>query len=164
MKPFTQEQRDLVERIGVLYDQSGMRPAAGRIEGLLIVAGEGELTFDEIRETLGLSKSAISTSLQMLQDIGTVTYRTRPGDRKRYFRKKVDDWEARFVERGMRFLEIRYLFAEALASRASIDPDSDAAVERMVGFLDLVSDSVRRAHEEWESRSAIEIEDLAGTS
>ena len=47
MKELTETQRDLVERIGVLHDRMGHRPAAGRITGLLLVAPEGELTFED---------------------------------------------------------------------------------------------------------------------
>ena len=46
MKPLTEAQQELVERFGVLHDAMGMRPAAGRILGLLFVAAEGELTFE----------------------------------------------------------------------------------------------------------------------
>jgi DNA-binding transcriptional regulator GbsR (MarR family) len=150
MKPLTEPQRDLVERIGVLHDQMGLRPAAGRVLGMLIVAEEGELTFDELRDELGLSKSATSTALQMLQDVGSVTYRTRPGDRRRYFRKNVEDWEARFIERTMHFLEIRHLLAEAITARGA---GTDEALERMVGFLDRLAETIQATHDEWRSRT-----------
>lgn len=37
-------------------------------------------------------------SLQSLQEVGSVVYRTRSGDRKRYFRKDFEDWETRSSE------------------------------------------------------------------
>jgi len=153
MKPLSESQRELVERIGVLHDQMGLRPAAGRIMGLLLVAEEGELTFDEIRAVLGLSKSATSTSLQMLQDVGSVVYGTHPGDRRRYFRKNVKDWETRFIERAMHFLEIRFLLAEAITSRSG-EAETDAALQRMVEFLDQVAENIEQTHEQWRDRDS----------
>lgn len=149
MNPLNEGQADLVERIGVLHDRMGMRPAAGRILGLLIVAPEGELTFDEIREALDLSKSATSTALKLLQEIGTVVYRTRSGDRKRYFQKNFQDWEKQIVERGLAFLDVRFLLAEALEARGNPDPESAVAFERLIGFLDHLAEVVRRAHDQW---------------
>lgn len=152
MNPLSQAQLDLVERFGVLYDQKGIRPAAGRIVGLLWVAPDGELTFDEIREALQLSKSATSTSLAFLQGIGSVTYRTRPGDRRRYFRKDLTEWEARFRDEGLRFLEVRHLLAEAVTLRTGENPELDEATTGIVEFLALLAEAVEEAYERWEER------------
>ncbi len=148
MNPLSPTQLELVERIGVVHERHGMRPAAGRIIGLLLVSPVPELTFDEIRETLGLSKSATSTSLSFLQAVGSVTYITRPGDRKRYFRKCVDDWERSFIERGLKFLEVRHLFAEAARGHEE-GSETAESLERMTGFLNHLAEAVERAYEEW---------------
>lgn len=149
MKPLSQAQLDLIERFGVLYDQKGVRPAAGRIVGLLWVAPEGELTFDEIREALQLSKSATSTSLAFLQGIGSVTYRTRPGDRRRYFRKDLTDWEARFHEESLKFLEVRHLLSEAVELRRGKNLELDDATDGIVEFLEVLAEAVESAFDRW---------------
>lgn len=149
MRDLTEDQLDLIERIGVVQEMQGMRPAAARIVGLLLVAPEGELTFDEIRDALALSKSATSTSLSYLSDFQSVVYRTRPGDRKRYFRKNTEDWERQFTERAMGFLEIRSLLAEAAAMKAEEDPESARSLERMTGYLDLLAETVQEAFHRW---------------
>ena len=56
----------LVEELGVLHEQGGMQAAAARILSLLLVADQIELTFEEIYETLNLSKSATSNALNFL--------------------------------------------------------------------------------------------------
>lgn len=152
MLPLTNEQRDLIERIGVLHEQAHLRPAEGRILGLLIVASEPELTFDEIREALDLSKSATSNALHKLQTIGTVVYRTHPGDRKRYFRKSYENWERAFVDRGVKYLEIRHLLAEALEHR---DPEIDEtreSLESMIDFLEMLEESMVDAYDRWRKK------------
>jgi DNA-binding transcriptional regulator GbsR (MarR family) len=150
MPTLSTRQRDLIERIGVLHDRFGMRPVEGRILGLLLVSGEPELTFDQIRETLDLSKSATSTALHNLQAIGSVEYRTRPGDRKRYFRKSYTDWEEAFVERGIRYLEIRHLLVEALEFKDRQDTESRESLERMIEFLSFLEESIDDAYQRWQ--------------
>lgn len=156
MQELTERHLDLIERIGVVHERQGLRPAAGRIVGLLLVTPDGELTFDEIRHTLELSKSATSTSLSFLQGMGSVEYRTRPGDRKRYFRKSVEEWERQFFERAMRFLDIRMLFSEVSDLHRETGTGSDAALDRMTGFLEMLAGAVQVTYEEWvESNSTI---------
>ena len=48
----TSEQQELIERMGVFYEQHGLPPMEARISSLLIVCDQPELTFDHIRELL----------------------------------------------------------------------------------------------------------------
>jgi len=153
MPTLSKRQGDLIERIGVLHDRFGMRPAEGRILGLLLVSAQPELTFDQIRETLDLSKSATSTALHHLQAIGTVEYRTRPGDRKRYFRKSYVDWERAFVERGVKYLEIRHLLVEALEFKNKEDKESRRSMGRMIEFLTVMEEATLDAYEQWQKKN-----------
>ena len=98
---------------------------------------------------LDLSKSATSNALHRLQTIGTVVYRTHPGDRKRYFRKSYENWERAFVDRGVKYLQIRNLLAEALEYR---DPEVDEtreSLETMIDFLEMLEESMLSAYERW---------------
>ena len=149
MLALTEKQRDLIERIGVLHDQTGHRPAEGRILGLLIVASEPELTFDEISDALELSKSATSNALNRLQTVGTVEYRTHPGERKRYFRKSYENWERAFVDRGVKYLEIRHLLKEALEHRDPQIDENRKSLESMVDFLEILEVSLIDAYDRW---------------
>lgn len=95
----------LTEELGVYFENhDGLSPLSARIFSLLVLSdGEG-VTFEEFVERLEASKSSISTNLQLLQYSGSVTYCTKPGDRKRYFKiapdqlslrldKKIEMWE-----------------------------------------------------------------------
>ncbi|MDD4374565.1 MAG: hypothetical protein PHG67_11660 [Bacteroidales bacterium] len=81
-------QKHLVETIGLEHEKEGMQPVSSRILALLMVMDKECFTFDEIIEELGISKSAASVALKMLQLRNNVEYITFPGDRKRYFRLK----------------------------------------------------------------------------
>lgn len=147
----TEEQQNLIERFGVLHDQLGHSPATGRIIGLLLVAPSPALTFDEIRDALGLSKSSTSAGLNLLLNLGSVTYTTRPGQRRRYFKKNYDDWEKTMVERMDTFLAMKNLLREAhvLKKDGPIQPGPE--IPRMVDFLDFIQSTVHEAYRRWEA-------------
>jgi DNA-binding transcriptional regulator GbsR (MarR family) len=81
------EKLALVEELGVHFeDADHLAPLASRIFVYLILNGIEGATFEELTEKLEASKSSISTNLQLLQSIGRITYYTKCGDRKRYFK------------------------------------------------------------------------------
>lgn len=146
----TEPQRRLIEKIGVVHDRFGLPPAAGRVLGLLLVCEQSELTFDEIRAALPLSKSSTSAALNLLLQVGTIEYGTRPGDRKRYFSKKFDGWERSLLERMKVFFSLRGLLAEALELRPHASEESNRAIARMVEFLGVLESEMDDAHRLWE--------------
>lgn len=81
------EKMMLVEELGVHFEcADNLAPLASRIFVYLILKGIEGATFEELTEKLEASKSSISTNLQLLQSIGRITYYTKCGDRKRYFK------------------------------------------------------------------------------
>lgn len=82
-----------IERIGVRSENMGFPPLAGRIFGCLLLADPPYMTFEELCERLGASKSTISNNLQFLmRGDCMIDYFTLPGDRKRYFKINTDNW------------------------------------------------------------------------
>lgn len=88
------EQVELIEELAHALEQMGIQPALAKILALLNVSDETELTFDQIMETLGLSKSAVSQGIKQLVMTKKIGYKTRIGDRKRYFHLLFSDWKA----------------------------------------------------------------------
>ena len=80
----SQKQIELIEKIGIYFEQN-MPPAAARILALLIVADNEAFSFDRIRETLNLSKSATSNGINFLLSVNKIDYLTKSGDRKKVF-------------------------------------------------------------------------------
>ncbi|MDG3583165.1 GbsR/MarR family transcriptional regulator [Galbibacter pacificus] len=84
--------KELIEEMGVYFEsQDILSPLSSRIFALLALVGYDGVTFDEIVEELEVSKSSVSTNLQLLQSMGRISYYTKPGDRKRYFKISVND-------------------------------------------------------------------------
>jgi DNA-binding transcriptional regulator GbsR (MarR family) len=84
------KQREYVETLGRLTNQSGASALSGRIVGLLSFLDKEEFTFDEIVDELKISKSSASTTINHLLESDKIEYITYAGDRKRYFRIKIN--------------------------------------------------------------------------
>ncbi|MCV9933816.1 hypothetical protein OIU80_16150 [Flavobacterium sp. LS1R47] len=96
------EREELIELFGIHFESVyNMAPLCSRILGLLIVeAYKDGLTFEQIVEKMGASKSSVSTNLNFLLKIGKIDYYTLHGDRKKYFRPPP------FSERFTNYLKI----------------------------------------------------------
>ena len=88
MTDIEKEKATLIEMCGVFFETTHhLPPLASRILGNLILDGcRTGLTFEELVEQMGASKSTVSTSLNLLLKTGKVTYYTIAGDRKKYFK------------------------------------------------------------------------------
>ncbi|MEB2784051.1 GbsR/MarR family transcriptional regulator [Algoriphagus persicinus] len=131
----TERHKELIERIGVFHEHKGMQPLVGRIIGLLLVHEEGEVSFDEIVENLGVSKSAVSNALTFLQAKGRCVYSTRSGDRKRYFALKVSDWREDFAQELENIAEIQKFIDEVLEVRTDKNPEFNCKMRDFSNFL-----------------------------
>ncbi|MGO1585232.1 MAG: GbsR/MarR family transcriptional regulator [Mesonia sp.] len=86
MQSCSEKKQKLVERIGIHFEKKmGITPLAARILGLLILSPSEDLTFDDVTKITCASKSSISTNINLLLQLRSIEYFTKPGDRKRYF-------------------------------------------------------------------------------
>lgn len=82
-----EEQETLIEKIGIgIEERLNLSPLSSRIYALLILSSYNGLTFEEIKEIIKASKSSISVNLNVLTQLHYVSFYTKPGDRKRYFK------------------------------------------------------------------------------
>lgn len=149
----TQEQRELIERMGVFYEQHGVPPMEGRIMSLLVVCDEPELTFDQIRELLGISKSTTSSALNMLLLTKRVVYRTKPGDRKRYFASNIVKWQEGFTESFLKFFDVIKIMREALDQRTPKTPDFNQQMAEFIEFIEYLSIEFPKLYMDWLNRN-----------
>ncbi|MBU2995749.1 transcriptional regulator [Cellulophaga baltica] len=90
--------KELIEELGIhMEDEYSLAPLPARIFANLVITDENGLTFEDCLTKRGASKSSISTSLNLLLQLGMITYFTKSGDRKRYF--KVTDHDKFFVQK-----------------------------------------------------------------
>lgn len=82
------EREEIIELYGNYFEKLyNISPLAARILGTLIIDGcKTGLTFESLVEKLGASKSSISTNLNLLLKMEKISYFTKSGDRKKYFK------------------------------------------------------------------------------
>lgn len=138
IKALRENQKQLIEKIGVHLESEGLSPAAARIMALLVVADEVEITFEDIYPSLGISKSTASSAINMLLTIGRIEYITKPGDRKRYFRSKIGNWFSAFENKIVQVHEARILFKEVLEQRTKETKEFNRSLALLINFMDFM--------------------------
>lgn len=138
----SKEQVELIEELAHVNDTMGSQPAMSKIIALLTVSDELELTFDQIKDTLDLSKSAVSQALNQLLLTKKVSYKTKIGDRKRYFHIRVADWDAQIMEQFKGVAAMVSVNKKILAKRSAKTKDFNRDFGRMTDFLSLIHNQV----------------------
>jgi len=81
-----EEQRQLVEEFGLLYEQMGGTRMAGRVSGYLLMCDPPIQSLTQIAEALGVSKAAVSGAARELLRYGVVELVGEPGQRGDFYR------------------------------------------------------------------------------
>lgn len=148
----TQEQKLLIEKMGVFYEKSGVQPAAARVLGLLMVSDTTELTFEEIIQTLGISKSAASNSINLLLTINKIEYITKPGDRKRYFKIKIAQWHQDMKQNFQEQTRLTDLFKQVLKQRPGNTTEFNNTLEEIILFMEFLQTEIPVLYDKWEMK------------
>lgn len=145
----SKKQQELIEKIGIYFEQS-MQPTAARILALLIVSSQESFSFDEIREILKLSKSATSNGLSFLLSINKIEYYTKPGDRKRYFKWNPAKTIHHFKEGIQKLLGLSILFEEALKEKDSQESFNSKMLEELTNLMNFLHNEMPSVYQKWE--------------
>ncbi|MGB1308595.1 MAG: GbsR/MarR family transcriptional regulator [Oceanihabitans sp.] len=128
-------QKELIERFGVAQESMGLSPASARVNALLTIADTVELTFDEIREALELSKSATSNAINNLLMLKRIGYKTKPGDRKRYFFSKMGQWQNAFMDSMNGLTGYNLLLKDILKTRSKDTKEFNMQLKELTEFI-----------------------------
>lgn len=148
----SEEQLHLVEKLGVVFEGSGLQPAAARIASLLIVSDRTELTFDEIRAVLNLSKSATSNAINLLIRLNRIDYITKPGDRKRYYKSNITDWKKDMSAKFFEMKSLQDMMREVLRQRTPETPEFNKNLEELISMMEYIFSELPKIFEKWEKR------------
>lgn len=146
----TEEQKILIEKVGISHEMAGIQPAAARVLGLLYVADNPELSFEEITETLKISKSATSNAINLLINTEQIEYTTYLGDRKRYFRLKISNWRESFSKKIESMTKFHELLEQVLKIRSKDSVKFNQSLEELIDFLNFVNKELPVLFEKWE--------------
>ncbi|MBC7485969.1 MAG: MarR family transcriptional regulator [Cytophagaceae bacterium] len=145
----TAAQKRLIEKLGVFFEGQGRTPAEARIIGLLLVADQLEMTLEEIQHTLGISKSAVNNAINVLMLTQQLEYVTKPGDRKKYYKSKIEQWMSHVEEHVEKALEGRILLKEALDQRSKSTKEFNTAMKDMIEFMEFVQSHHQEMFAKW---------------
>lgn len=145
----TDKQKELVEAYGVIQENMGLNPAAARINALLTVSDETELSFDEIQDTLSLSKSAVSNALNNLLSLELIGYKTKMGKRKRFFFSKLGQWRTRLRKNVIGLEEYNRVMKEILELQSKKDPEFNEKMKELTEFMDYYIEESIKLIDDW---------------
>jgi len=148
----TDKQKELVESFGVVQEQMGLSPAVSRVNALLTISDTVELTFDEVRETLGLSKSATSNALNGLLTMDRIGYKTKPGDRKRYFYSKMGQWKNAFRKDMQGLDHYNAIVKEILNSRTPETKEFNNQLKELTKFIEYFQKESIKIIDNWNKK------------
>lgn len=142
---------DMVEKMGVQAEKDGYPPAAARILSLLLISDPPHQTFEELQQTLSMSKSAVSNGLALLQSRCLIEYFTLNGNRKRYFRIQKTAWYEfmKTIVRTQRPFTIQVI-PQALAFRSDRYPETNELLREAKEFTDYMFGKMEEALTDWE--------------
>ncbi|QXP73809.1 MarR family transcriptional regulator [Tenacibaculum sp. HL-MS23] len=147
----TEKQKELIESFGVVQEGMGLSPASARVDALLIVADTHELTFDEVRENLELSKSATSNAINNLLMLKRIGYKTKPGDRKRYFHTKLGQWKNSFKDSINALTSYNDVVLQILSNRTSKTPEFNSQLKDFTQFIEYYQKESIKLIENWKN-------------
>ncbi|SFZ93637.1 hypothetical protein SAMN05428642_103247 [Flaviramulus basaltis] len=139
----TDKQKELVESFGVIQEQMGLSPASARVNSLLTIVDSSELSFDEIKDALNLSKSATSNAINYLLSLNRIGYKTKPGERKRYFYSKLDQWKVSFKKDFLGLYNYTAMIDEIIKNRSNENQDFNNELKDLNEFMNyFISESI----------------------
>ena len=145
----TAAQKRLIEKLGVFFEGQGRTPAEARIIGLLLVVDQLQMTLEEIQQTLGMSKSAVNNAINVLLLTQQLEYVTKPGDRKKYYKSKIEQWMSHVEEHLEKALEGRILLKEALGQRTKSTKEFNTALKDMINFMEFIQSHHQDLFAKW---------------
>jgi DNA-binding transcriptional regulator GbsR (MarR family) len=133
MSDIKKEKEELVEMFGVHFESHhNLSPLSSRILATLILDGcKNGLTFEDLTERMGASKSSISTNLNLLLKTGKINYYTVAGDRKKYFKPSP------FSERLDNYLKIIAYEKQIIDKMIIYRQKTMSNVEEQVNFINI---------------------------
>lgn len=143
--------KELVEKIGVAIEKAGFQPAVGRVLACLLVSDPPYMTFEEIQQFLGISKSAVSNALNGLMSRELVDYLTLPGDRKRYFQLTGSGMITQMKRKMSLHSAMPELLREALRQRSNKHPDFNRSLQELIEFMSFMESEINASMQKWES-------------
>jgi DNA-binding transcriptional regulator GbsR (MarR family) len=128
------EKLHYIEEYGVCLEDSGLPRMAGRILGLLLICTPPHLAADQIAEILDASKGTVSTMTRLLMQVGLIEKIGLPGERRDYFRLRLDLGEQLIAAKIAEISRMRSMAERGLALMESDSPEERQRLNEILNF------------------------------
>ncbi len=128
-------ENNFIESLGLILQAEGFPRIAGRLLGVFVLRG-GPLSFQELGNSLNISRGSVSTNTRLLESLGAVERVAMPGERQDFFKLADMPYEriaAGKVERAKTASE------RVLKGREALPHCDDAAFARITELSDFFS-------------------------
>lgn len=116
------ESKHFVEEVGLSFELVGLPRMAGRIFGWLLISNPPHQSLNELAEILQASKGSISTMTRLLIQISLIERISLPGQRRDYFRIKLNAWSQLAEQHLAQIIAFRKLAERGLELFEDEDP------------------------------------------
>lgn len=141
-----------IEDFGLLFEKMGLTRMAGRVYGLLLLAQNERLSFQDIVDKLQASKSSISVTLKTLEQIGFIRSVSVPGDRKTYFSMLVPmNWMSLIDQKRLIFRMMIIHYKNALKFRNDSNDRTSKWLSETISFYEWLDKRMDGMMGEWEA-------------
>ncbi|MDX9772362.1 MAG: helix-turn-helix domain-containing protein [Bacteroidales bacterium] len=137
-----------VYETGKVFEKFGLAPVNGRVLALFTVSEKAELTFEQICDYFGTSKSVISNSLNLLLSRKLIDFRTYKTGRKRYFFLTDRFFMVYFGEVLAAMGELREVIYKTLSQNPSGSPEVSSRMLRWVATANIFEKELESAFEQ----------------
>ena len=136
----------------MFYEQTGLTPTEARVFALLLLSDPPELDFFTIQDQLNVSKGAVSNALRGLLAEGRVTYLTKSGDRRRYFRVSSEKWLRRIQARLVNTLALGDMVDQVIQLREHSRATAfDAELRQVQQYFHFLKKRLPQLAADWEA-------------
>ncbi len=129
------EKLNYIEEYGVCLENSGLPRMAGRILGLLLICTPPHMAADQIAEILDASKGTVSTMTRLLMQAGLIEKIGLPGERRDYFRLRLDAGEQLIAAKVADLGRMRSMMERGLALMESDLPQERQRLSEIHDFF-----------------------------
>lgn len=146
------KQKEFVEEVGLLFETIGLPRMAGRVLGWLLISNPPHQSPGELAEILQASKGSISTMTRLLEQIGLIERISLPGQRRDYFRIKLNAWSELTKRRMAQITAFREVAERGLALMQPDDPQLSLRLQEMHDIHKFFEMELPRLIERWDAQ------------
>lgn len=141
-----------IETVGLSFESMGLPRMAGRIFGWLLLSDPPHQSPGQLAEVLQASKGSISTMTRLLVQIGLIERISLPGQRRDYFRIKLNAWSEVSKQRLAQISAFRQLAERGLAILETEDPLLRQRLEEMRDIHAFLEHELPLMTDRWEQQ------------